>query len=135
MARSSSLKTKFLRSLLYLGRLRLLRPLVTFFFKHMDTFLPVDRCYENAHWAAFHHPQPEYPLHILILPKQSIPSLTAAPLDKGLYADLIEVVQTLVAEYQLEEKGYRLITNGGPHQTIPQWHWHLISEKVNDTHD
>jgi diadenosine tetraphosphate (Ap4A) HIT family hydrolase len=48
---------------------------------------------------------------------------------------LIETVQSLIAEFQLEDKGYRLITNGGPHQTIPQWHWHLVSEKANNTCD
>jgi len=85
--------------------------------------------------VAFHHPQPEYPLHILILPKQSLPSLTAAPLVRGLYTDLIEVVQSLVANFDLETHGYRLITNGGPNQTIPQWHWHLISDKVDNSHD
>jgi len=131
MDRLSSLKTRFLQRLLHLGRLSFFRPLFTFLFNHMDAFLPVDPCYENTHWVAIHHPQPEYPLHILILPKGSLPSLTSAPLDEGLYADFFMAVQTLVAKYQLETRGYRLITNGGPYQTIPQWHWHLISEKAN----
>lgn len=135
MARSYSLKNKFLLLLLHAGRLRPFHPLVTFFFNHMDSFLPVDRCYESTHWVAFHHPQPEYPLHILILPKQSLPSLTAAPLVGGLYTDLIETVQSLVADFDLETHGYRLITNGGPNQTVPQWHWHLVSEKAGKSHD
>jgi histidine triad (HIT) family protein len=113
-----------------------MQPLVTLFFNHMDQFLPVDRLVENENWMAFHHPQPDYPLHILILPKQSIPSLATAPLESPeVYGDLIEAVQTLVRQFLLEERGYRLITNGGPNQSIPQWHWHLISEQPGEPHD
>jgi len=58
--------------------LRLARPLVTILFRHMDKILPVDRLCENEYWMAFHHPKPEYPLHILILPKQGLPTLGEA---------------------------------------------------------
>ncbi len=135
MAKSSSLKTKLLKFLVRAARWRPLRPLVPFFFKHMEKFIPVNRLNENAHWMAFHHPQPQYPLHILILPKQALPSLMDAPLDAHLYTDLMKMVQVLVAEFQLEVRGYRLITNGGPNQTIPQWHWHLVSEHTGESHD
>lgn len=102
----------------------------------MDRFLPVDRLYENDSWLAFEHPQPDYPLHILILPKESIPSLMDSPLKSPeLFRDLMTAVQTLVRQYDLESRGYRLITNGGPNQSIPQWHWHLISETPGDVHD
>ena len=89
----------------------------------------MDPLCENVHWAAFHHPQPEYPVHILILPKQEISSLPNAPSDDPqLYADLILIVQRLISNFHLESHGYRLITNGGQHQTIPIWHWHLVCE-------
>ena len=129
MGKLSSLKTKALTLLLRAARWRFLQPLVRLFFHHMDHFLTADRLDENAHWVAFHHPAPAYPLHILLVPKRAIPSLTAAPTDTpGLYADLFTLVQSLIRAFDLESKGYRLITNGGPHQTIPQWHCHLISE-------
>lgn len=89
----------------------------------------MDPLSENGHWAAFHHPQPEYPVHILILPMQTISSLSAAPSDNTyLYADLFKLVQALITKFSLEDQGYRLITNGGQHQTIPIWHWHLVCE-------
>lgn len=94
----------------------------------MIQLLPVDRLIENENWLAFHHPKPEYPLHILILPKQSISSLLEAK-QPGLFVSLFEVVKDLIDEFDLDRKGYRLITNGGPNQSIPQWHWHLISEQ------
>ena len=136
MARLSSLKTKLAHVLVQAGRIKLFRPGVLFFFKHMDLFLPVDRLYENDNWLAFYHPQPAYPLHLLILPKQSISSLQEASLDSPeIYRDLMAAVQMLVKQFDLESRGYRLITNGGPNQSIPQWHWHLISETPGEMHD
>ena len=98
-------------------------------YRHMHRFLPLDRLGENAYWMAVHHPSPAYPLHILILPKQTIPTLLNAPEnDPALYADLFLLVNQLIEEFDLETKGYRLITNGGPHQSVPIWHWHLVCE-------
>jgi histidine triad (HIT) family protein len=129
MARSSSLKTEFLSLLLTVARWYPLRPLAGFLYRHINRFLPVDRLCENAHWTAFHHPQPDYPLHILILPKQEIPSMPLAPCDDpSLYADLFLLVNQLIEKFDLEAKGYRLITNGGLNQSIPVWHWHLVCE-------
>lgn len=129
MAKSSSLKTELLKLLLHAARWQITKPLVIFFFKHMDHFLPVDRLRENAHWVAFRHPKPNYPFHVLILPKDGLVSLAEAPADSPqLYADLFEIVKFLVEENDLERLGYRLISNGGPNQSIPQWHWHLVSD-------
>lgn len=134
MAKSSSLKTELLSVLLKAARWRISKPLVKFFFKYMDHFLFVERLHENAHWVAFHHPQPDYPFHVLILAKGGLVSLTEAPPDSPhLYAELFEIVKILIKEFQLEKNGYRLISNGGPHQTIPQWHWHLISDNPGDS--
>lgn len=91
---------------------------------------------ENANWRAFYHPEPLYPLHILILPKSSVTSLVEAPNDSAeFYSDLFIIVKKLIDKLNLEERGYRLITNGGPNQSLPQWHWHLISENCGETSD
>lgn len=129
MAKSSSLKAELLALVLKAARWQPLRPLVSFLYTHLPRFLPVDRLGENAGWIAFHHPQPVYPLHILILPKQEIHSLPNAPVgDTRLYAALFLLVNQLIEKFDLEARGYRLITNGGPHQSIPIWHWHLVCE-------
>jgi len=91
---------------------------------------------EGAYWRAFYHPKPSYPLHILILPKSGIRSLTDAPNhSEAFYSELFVVVKKLVDEFNLEACGYRLITNGGPNQSVPQWHWHLISESFGEISD
>lgn len=113
--------------------LRLLRsPLVAYlvrlFFAHMSFLLPVKRLRETASLLAFPHPQPAYPLHILLVPKRAIPNLAAlTPADAGFTADLFSTVASLVVEFNLEQHGYRLIANGGSYQDVPQLHFHLIS--------
>jgi len=129
MKNMKSLKEKLILFFLGAARLPIVKPLVTFFFNHMNDFLPYDRLIDGIYWQAFHHPKPVYPIHILILPKTSIPSLSLAPKNiTGLYTDLFRVVHELIEKFDLEESGYRLITNGGSYQSLPQWHWHLISE-------
>jgi len=48
--------------------------------------------------------------------------------DADFLADLFRAVQSLVADFNPEAKGYRLIVNGGNYQENPQLHFHLISE-------
>ena len=127
-----SLKTRLISFLFKLAGIPWLKPLVVIFFNHMNQFLPIDRLYEGEFWEAFHHPNPSYPLHILMLPKSAIPSLVQAPKNQiDFYSDLFSIIQHLIQDFNLEERGYRLITNGGPNQSLPQWHWHLISEEDN----
>jgi histidine triad (HIT) family protein len=124
-------KRKFLSFLLKIGRLQLARPIVSYFFNHVNHLLPSEPLAENDNWFAIHHPQPHYPLHILILPKVALRSLMESPSGEGaFYQNLFALVKVLIEKYHLEPSGYRLITNGGPNQTIPQWHWHLISDHV-----
>lgn len=103
--------------------------LVRAVFGHMSFLVPVDRLYETNSLMAFHHPQPDYPLHILIVPKRGIRDLSEIRTeDQDFLHDLFECVRALIAELKLEGPGYRLIANGGQYQEIPLLHFHLISE-------
>ena len=106
----------------------------------MDFILPVNRLYDSDTLLAFFHPQPAYPLHILIVPKQSIPNILALQAEHSdLLYECFSTAQNLIKKFQLEAYGYRLIINGGEHQDIPQLHFHLISETFslqdNKEHD
>ncbi len=111
------------------ARSRLGRQLAGWFFEHLSFALPLRRLRETDTLIAFHHPRPAYPLHILVIPKTargSVTDLTAA--DSAFMVDLFTTVASLVAEFDLERCGYRLITNGGVYQDVPQLHFHLISQ-------
>jgi len=136
MARSFSLKTEIYSLLLKAARSRCLNPAIVFLFNQTGNFMSDKNIYEGSYWRAFYHPKPLYSLHILILPKSGIASLEAAPNDSAdLYSELFVVVRKLIEKFDLEGWGYRLITNGGPNQSVPQWHWHLISENFREGSD
>jgi len=136
MARSFSLKSKIFSVLLKTGGSRCLKPVFIFIFNHLGNIMSDRNLLESRNWRAFYHHKPLYPLHVLILPKSSVVSLMEAPKDSAeFYSDLFIVVKKLIDEFNLEHWGYRLITNGGPNQSFPQWHWHLISENFGDISD
>ena len=96
----------------------------------MSFAIPVDRVAETDNLLAFHHPNPSYSLHILIVPKKAVIDLSALnPEDAPFLTDLIRTVQNLVKKYELDLTGYRLVVNGGAYQEVPQLHWHLITEE------
>ena len=96
---------------------------------HMNNVLPIERLRETDNLIAFHHPEPTYPVHILIVPKRTIPTLMdITPTDAGLIMEIMQTALSLVDEFKLQEVGYRLIVNGGKYQSLPQLHYHLVSE-------
>lgn len=91
--------------------------------------IPAHRLMETDNLLAFEHPLPSYPVHILIVPRRSIPSLASlSPQDNQLLGEVIAIVQQLVVQLNLAEPGYRLIVNGGKYQEFPQLHFHLVSD-------
>ena len=114
-------------------RLRIWKGIIGWIFAYMSFVIPVQRLRETETLLAFHHPQPNYPVHILIVPKRPYPHLLALEaVDISLLTDLFQTVQSLVREFQLDRGGYRLITNGGIYQDIPHLHFHLIGEVPNN---
>ncbi len=111
-----------------LARSRWAGRLIRWVFAHMSFILPVERLYESDTLVAFRHPQPSYPVHILIVPKRAYASLLDVPAgDSKFLADLMTAVQKLVRELGLEQQGYRLIANGGAFQDVAQLHFHLVA--------
>jgi len=118
-----------MRFLLTLARSALGGVLLGWVFAHLSFVLPVRRLRETKTLLAFHHPQPSYPVHILLVPKRALRSFTDLTLaDSALIAEIIQTAQSLIAEFNLERSGYRLIVNGGDYQDVAQLHFHLISE-------
>jgi histidine triad (HIT) family protein len=102
--------------------------LVGLAFARMSFAIPVHRLRETATLLAFHHPRPAYPVHILLVPKKALASLAAlTSAEADFMVDLFSSVRSLVAEFQLDKAGYRLLANGGEYQDFPQLHFHLVS--------
>lgn len=117
------------RGVLRLARSRWSRVLLGWVMSKMSFAIPVRRLHETEDLIAFQHPRPSHTVHILLVPKRPFANLMAVPLDAtGFLRGLLETVQLLVHEYDLEDKGYRLIVNGGQYQEVPHLHFHLISD-------
>lgn len=120
--------------LLRLARSPLAALLLGWLFAHMSFLLPVRRLRETETLVAFHHPQPAYPTHILLVPKRPYRDMMALETaDTAFLSDLFQTVQSLVQELNLTAGGYRLIGNGGSFQDVPHLHFHLIADSVSDT--
>jgi len=98
-------------------------------FAYFSFAIPAKRLRETESVIAFHHPDPSYTTHILLVPKRKYRSLLDIPAeDTEFMRDLFRIVQDLVNELGLEDDGYRLIVNGGDAQDIEHLHFHLISD-------
>lgn len=116
------------RGLFWLARRRWLGRWVGWGFQFMSFAIPVQRLHETPTLLAFHHPAPSHPVHILIVPKRAIASLSE--FDPAQHAsftrDLFLAIPLLVESLQL--RAYTLLVNGGDFQDVAQLHFHLIGE-------
>ena len=94
--------------------------------------IPKDFAYEDTEVMAFADINPIKEIHILIVPKKHIKDFIdikdeALPAGRqGLMTKLKNVGQKIIKEQKLEEKGYRIVVNGGGAQIIDHLHLHII---------
>lgn len=111
-----------------LANVRIFRPVLIWGLINMNDWLPINKISETDSLVCFYHPQPVFPVHILLVPKEELRDLSQLkPQQSDFLQDLITTVQSLIVELDLEERGYRLILNGGKYQDFPQLHFHLTS--------
>ena len=107
---------------------QLLRPIIVWGIAHMSNFIPNQVVSETKSLICYYHPRPDYPIHILLVPKEEIHDLLdLEPQGSEFLQDVFATVRSLVKELNLGEQGYRLVVNGGEYQEFPQLHFHLIS--------
>ena len=96
----------------------------------MSFAIPAKRLRETDTLLAFYHPKPSCPFHVVLVPKETVPSLMELdPAQPEFLSELYSTVQSLVTEFQLP--AYRLIVNGGEYQDFPHLHFHLVSDLLN----
>jgi histidine triad (HIT) family protein len=102
---------------------------MAFVLAHAAFLLPAKRLFATRTLLAFYHPQPSYPVHILLVPRRRVTALTAPGASEAEFLqDLFAAVRHLVQMLELEPAGYRLIANGGAYQEVAQLHFHLVSD-------
>lgn len=82
--------------------------------------------YEDDRYFAFHDINPQAPVHVLIVPRQHIPTLNdLTPEHDELVGGMFRVAKQLAREMEIDEDGYRAVfnCNRGAGQSV--WHIHL----------
>jgi len=99
------------------------------FCKIVKKEIPAKIIGESADWISFHDAHPQAPVHVLVIPKKHV--ATVSDLDKndsGLAGELVLEAARIARETQVSSQGYRLVMNcnedGG--QTVSHVHLHLL---------
>lgn len=85
--------------------------------------------YEDEDFVAFRDIKPEAPVHVLLIPKQHLPSLLAVGAEQAdLAARLLMTATKVARQLGIAEDGFRVVINTGDYggQTVHHLHVHLL---------
>jgi histidine triad (HIT) family protein len=89
---------------------------------------PVEVVTETDEVLAFHHTRPYWPVHIVVVPKRHVPSLTdLGDAGQAELLALLAVVRELAARVEAEHGACRVLTNLGTYQDSKHLHVHVAS--------
>ncbi len=101
------------------------------FCKIIEGTIPSNKAYEDEYMLAFHDINPQTPVHILVIPKEHIPSADGVNAENSaVVAKIFEAIPKIAAAAGLKN-GYRVITNCGDDacQTVKHLHFHIMGGK------
>ena len=91
--------------------------------------IPSQIVHETDNLLAFRDIDPKAPLHVLIIPKRHIASVSdVEPADAPLLGELFVAARAIAQEQGVAEDGYRVVVNtgAGAGQTVFHIHMHLL---------
>ncbi|MDM7922573.1 MAG: HIT domain-containing protein [Pyrinomonadaceae bacterium] len=86
---------------------------------------PVEKVLETESVLAYHHTRPFWPVHIVVVPKQHVPSLLEV--SDELLTEIFGVIKQVAAEVKDEHGAARVLTNLGEYQDSKHLHFHVLS--------
>jgi len=92
-----------------------------------------ERVMETDRVLAFHHTKPSHPVHIVVVPKEHIPSLVDLG-DGGpeLLAEVMDVVAKVADQVREKHGAASVTTNVGLYQESKHLHWHVYHRGETD---
>lgn len=100
------------------------------FRKIIDKQMPAAVLYEDDRVLAFRDADPKAPVHVLIIPKEVIPThADLLPGHAALVGHMHLVAAQVACDLGVAEAGYRLVINcrDGGGQAVPHLHLHLLA--------
>ena len=97
--------------------------------------IPSTKVYEDETILAFRDINPQAPTHILVIPKEHIPSVDGITAENSsLVAHIFETIPKIAAAEGLTN-GYRVVSNCGADagQTVHHLHFHILGGKQLST--
>jgi histidine triad (HIT) family protein len=99
------------------------------FCRIVDREVPADIVHESDHVLAFRDTNPQAPTHILLIPKEHVPSVREITDEHAKW--LVELMRTaahLAKAEGVDQSGWRIVANVGPDagQTVHHLHVHLL---------
>lgn len=87
--------------------------------------LKVDIIFETELVMAFHHTNPYWEHHVVIIPKAHIESLSSYPNTPALNQDVFEAIHIVTKLFEDQFGGCRISSNVGSYQTSKHLHWYV----------
>ena len=93
--------------------------------------IPSTKVYEDDQVYAFRDINPQAPTHILVIPKEHIPSVGGVTTENSAVVARIFEVSPQIAKAEGLTEGYRVVSNCGAHagQTVHHLHFHILGGK------
>ena len=101
----------------------------TIFGKIVRGEMDADIVYTDEQAIAFRDINPAAPVHVLVIPRESLSGLNDAPsADPALLGHLLQVCTKVAEQEGLAADGYRVVTNIGEKagQTVAHLHFHVL---------
>lgn len=107
-------------------------PEKTIFTRIIDGEIPGDFVYQDERAVAIRDINPAAPVHILVIPREPIPSLAELEERHRELAGHLLLVVSRIAKDQGLDDGYRVVVNTGEAggQTVPHLHLHILGGKT-----
>jgi len=98
------------------------------FCKIVNKQIPSNVVYEDDQVLAFNDIRPAAPVHVLLIPKTHVDSVSELPPGSKVMSLLTERAVKVAEQLGLAPKGYRLVVNNGDDggQTVFHLHLHLL---------
>jgi histidine triad (HIT) family protein len=97
--------------------------------------IPADIVRNDRDVLAIRDINPQAPVHILVIPQRVIPRIgEARDNDATILGNLLLAARDIAKQEGLDETGYRLVINHGPHagESVPHLHIHLLGGRPLD---
>ncbi|MFE0700759.1 HIT family protein [Streptomyces sp. NPDC058872] len=93
----------------------------------MSGLVPIENVAETDRALAFHHTNPAHPVHIVVIPKEHVPSLTdLGNADASLLTEVVGLVREVAAGVETAYGSCSVTTNLGLYQESKHMHWHVV---------